>query len=432
MLESKERHAAPIAPASTTGKPVKHRSLWWLWLLIIGGLGYVGYRYYQNTRQQEKAAVEAQSARAGARSVPVVATAAQRGDMPVYLRGLGSVTPFNSVSVKSRVDGQLIRVAFTEGQFVKKGDLLAEIDPRPFQVQLEQAQGQLARDTAQLNDAQTNLARYQALWNEKVIAKQQLDTQAAAVGQVQGTLETDRANISNARLQLSYARITAPLSGRIGLRQVDVGNMVHASDPNGLAVIAQLEPIAVLFNIPADNLPPVLRKLRAGARLLVEAYDRDDRNRIATGYLLTVDNQIDATTGTSRLKAVFPNTDSALFPNQFVNCRLQMDAKKGVVVVPVPAVQRGPQGSFVYVVTPEKKASVRVVTVGISEGNQLEIAQGLQPGELVVTDGQDKLQEGMKVDTRSGQGVPGGGGGRPSGGGKGPGQTRGAGRRPAA
>ncbi len=427
MLESKELHT-PAAPPTTIGKPVKHRSLWWLWLLIVGGLGYGGYRYYQNSQQKEKDAAAVQTARAGARSVPVVTTAARRGDMPVYLRGLGSVTPFNSVSVKSRVDGQLIRIAFNEGQFVKKGDLLAEIDPRPFQVQLEQAQGQLAGHTAQLNDAQANLARYQALWNEKVIAKQQLDTQAASVGQFQGALETDRANISNARLQLSYSRITAPLSGRIGLRLVDVGNMVHASDPNGLAVIAQLEPIAVLFNIPADNLPPVLRKLRSGSRLLVDAYDRDDRNRIASGYLETVDNQIDATTGTSRLKAVFPNTDSALFPNQFVNCRLQMDAKRGVVIIPVQALQRGPQGSFVYVVT-DNRATVRVVTVGITEGNLVEISQGLQAGDLIVTDGQDKLLEGAKVDTRAGQG---GGTGSPGGGRPGPGKKRGAGRRPAA
>jgi RND family efflux transporter, MFP subunit len=313
-------------------------------------LAYGGFRYYQTGQQKQKAAATAQAARSAPRSVPVVTVAAKSVDMPVYLHGLGSVSPFNSVSVKSRVDGQLIAIHFTEGQLVTKGALLAEIDPRPFQVQLQQAEGQLARDTAQLNDAKVNLSRYEALWNEKVIARQQLDTQRASVGQFEGVIQSDQAAISNARLQLTYAKITAPLSGRIGLRLIDVGNMIHANDPNGLVMISQLQPISVLFTIPADSLPPVLSKLRAGVHLRVDAYDRDDKNKIATGSLLTVDNQIDPTTGTSRLKAVFPNTDSVLFPNQFVNCRLLLDNKHGAVAVPAAAVLRGPQGTYVYLV----------------------------------------------------------------------------------
>ena len=382
-------------------KPHRRRSFAWLWLLVLGGAIYGGYRYYEQVQQKKAAAEEAQATRLARRAVPVAAAAVRSGDIPIYLRGLGTVTAFNTVTVKSRVDGQLMAVHFQEGQFVNKGDLLAEIDPRPFQVQLEQAQGQLARDQAQLKDAQVNLERYQALWKEKVIARQQLDTQQAQVGQFEGVIAADRASIDNARLQLTYAKITAPLSGRIGLRLVDVGNIVHASDPNGLAVIAQLRPIAVLFTIPADNLPPVLNKLRAGARLKVDAYDRDDRNRIATGTLLTVDNQIDPTTGTSRLKAVFDNTGMVLFPNQFVNCHLLLETRHGAIIVPAPAVQRGPQGVYVYVVTPQKTAALRNVTTGVTEGNDVQITQGLKAGELVVTDGQDKLQEGTKIDVRT-------------------------------
>ncbi|MGI8988397.1 MAG: MdtA/MuxA family multidrug efflux RND transporter periplasmic adaptor subunit [Bryobacteraceae bacterium] len=404
MLEGTEVRTAPIPPL--TAPPRKRRSFAWIWLLILAALGYGGFRYYQASQQKQQAADKAQAARMAPRSVPVVAVPSRLGDVPIYLRGLGSVTPFNTVAVKSRVDGQLMSIHYQEGQFVKKGDLLAEIDPRPFQVQLDQAQGALARDTAQLNDAKANLARYQALWQEKVIAKQQLDTQAASVGQFEGTLEADRAAIDNMKLQLSFTKITAPLTGRVGLRLVDVGNMVHASDPNGLVVIDQLQPIAALFTIPADNLPPVLAHLRSGRKMPVEAYDRDDKNKLATGTLLTVDNQIDPSTGTSRLKAVFPNSDSALFPNQFVNCRMLLDTKTGVVIVPVPAVQRGPQGSYVYVVTPDKSAAVRLVTVGITEGNNVSIDKGLAPNEMVIVDGQDKLQDGSKVDVRTQNGGP--------------------------
>jgi multidrug efflux system membrane fusion protein len=338
------------------------------------------------------------------RAVPVSAVPARSGDMPLYIRGLGNVTAFNTVVVRSRIDGQLMSIHYTEGQFVREGELLAEIDPRPFQVMLDQAKGQLARDEAQLNDAKVNLARYQTLWNEQVIAKQQLDTQAATVGQFEGAIESDKAAIGNAQLQLTYSKITAPLTGRIGLRQVDVGNIVHASDQNGLATIAQMQPIAVLFTIPADSLPPVLQKLRAGAKLPVYAYDRSDTTQIASGTLLTVDNTIDPTTGTSKLKAQFANADFALFPNQFVNCRLLLDVEHGLTIIPAAAIQRGPQGTFVFVAQ-NGVAHIRPVNTSISEAGETAV-DGLKAGDMVITDGQDKLQDNAKVDVRPAGGGP--------------------------
>jgi multidrug efflux system membrane fusion protein len=399
-------------PATTTPRREpppprgRRRSYTWVWLLLLAGLGYAGWRYYQAGQQKQQVAAQAQAVKASQRPISVISAPVRIGDIPLYLRGLGSVTAYNTVAVKSRVDGQLIAIHFTEGQFVNKGDLLAEIDPRPFQVQLEQAQGQMARDQAQLNDAKVNLARYDALWKEQVIAKQQLDTQAAQVKQFEGVLESDQAAIDSAKLQLTYSKVTSPLSGRIGLRQVDVGNVVHAADANGMVVIAQMQPITVLFTIPADNLPAVLKKLRGGVKLRVDAYDRDDKNKIATGTLLTVDNQIDQSTGTSRLKAVFDNSDGALFPNQFVNCRLLLDIKHNAVLVSAPAIQRGPQGTFVYLVAPNKTAVVRQVKLGTTEGDDVSIDQGLKGGEIVIIEGQDKLQDGSKVDTRSGDAQP--------------------------
>ncbi len=406
-LETQDRPVPPdhrLPPAQVEqkdGAAVKRRSFWWIWLLIALAAAYGIYRWYTASQQKQQAAQKQQEAKAAGRAVPVVATAIRRGDIPVYLRGLGSVTAFNTVTVKSRVDGQLTEVNFKEGQFVNKGEVLAQIDPRPYQVQLDQTLGQQARDQAQLRDAEVNLERDQALWEGQVIAKQQLDTQAASVNQVKGTLTADQANINSAKLQLTYARITAPISGRIGLRLVDVGNIVHAADPNGLIVITQLQPISVLFTIPADNLQPVLKKLRAGAKLPVDAYDRDDVNKIASGYLQTLDNTIDQTTGTSRLKAIFNNADGALFPNQFVNCRLLLDTKHGALIAPVAAIQRGPQGSFVYVIGPNKKAEVRTITAGLTEGNDVEILSGLNTGDVVVTDGMDRLQAGTAVDVRA-------------------------------
>ncbi len=379
----------------------RHRWLVWLILLLLGASGYGGFRYIQASERKQEAAAAAQQQRMARRAVSVAAVPATTGDLPVYLRGLGSVTAFNTVTVKTRVDGQLMSVGFREGQFVHAGDVLAEIDPRPFEVQLQQAEGQLAHDQATQAQARADLERYQVLARDGVIPRQQLETQSEAVKQAGGTLTADQAAINNAKLQLTYARVTAPISGRIGLRLVDVGNMVHAADPNGLVVITQLQPITVVFTLPADNLPRVLKKLNAGTRLEVDAYDRDDQTLIAKGFLLTVDNQIDQSTGTSRLKAEFSNTDGALFPNQFVNCRLQLDTRRNVVLVPAAAVQRGPQGDYAYVVTPQNTAEMRAVTAGLSEGGQVEIEGGLAAGERVVIDGQDKLQNGTPVSLRS-------------------------------
>jgi multidrug efflux system membrane fusion protein len=333
-------------------------------------------------------------------AIPVVGQAAQKGILPIYLTGLGAVTAFNTVTVRTRVDGELTRVAFEEGQIVQSGDLLAEIDPRPFQVQLTQAEGQKERDQALLGNARIDLARYEVLYAQNAIPQQQLETQRSTVRQFEAAVKTDQGVIDNAKLQLIYARITSPITGRIGLRLVDAGNIVHATDQNGLAVITQLQPISVIFSISQDYVLEVLKKLRAGQRMRVEAYDRDLTNRIASGYLETIDNQVDVTTGTVRFKGTFANKDNALFPNQFVNARLLIDVRRGVILVPTAAVQRGPESVFVYVITPDSTVEVRNVVLGPIEGDSASIDRGLAEGEIVVTQGVDKLQPGARVTLR--------------------------------
>ena len=378
------------------------------WSIALGIIALLGAGAYLFLARSGAAPARTSRSPAGGRApaAPVMAMAAQTADMAVYLSGLGSVTPLNTVTVRTRVDGELTKVLFREGQIVRAGDLLAEIDPRPFQVQLTQVEGQLARDEALLRNARVDLERYKTLVAQDSIPTQQLDTQVELVRQYEGVVKTDQGQIDNVKLQLVYCRITAPLNGRLGLRLVDPGNIVHASDQNGLVVITQLQPIAVVFTIPEDSLPPVLKKLNAGVELPVDAWDRDQRQRLAAGSLLTVDNQIDPTTGTVRLKAIFPNADGRLFPSQFVNAHLRLDVKRGATVVPTAAIQQSAQGTIVYVVKPDCTATVRVVKVGVTEDDNASIESGVAPAELVVVDGADRLREGSLVALQPGPGAP--------------------------
>ena len=389
-------------PRPPAAPPRSQRRSWVgpiIWLLILVLLAGAGYRYYPQLRTLTLGLLSG-PAPAAPRvvSAPVVTADARRGDLPVYLGGLGSVVPLNTVTIHTRVDGEIQKVSFTEGQIVHAGDPLVELDPRPFQVQLEQAQGQLAKDQASLDNARLDLARYEQAG--EAATQQQRDTARAAVTMLEGALKSDQAAIDAANLQLTYCHITSPITGRIGLRLVDLGNIVHASDQTGLAVVTQLQPITVVFTLPEDSLPPVLGKINAGVTLPVQAFDRDLRNKLADGKLAAVDSQIDPTTGTVRLKAQFDNTDGALFPNQFVNARLLLDTQRNVVLIPAEAVQHSPQSDYVFVVTHEGKVAtvdLRNIVIGLSENDQTVVASGLEPGEVVVIDGTDKLQQGSKV-----------------------------------
>ena len=401
----------PVNPAGTPPQKKKHTG--WVWLVValaIGGLAY--YMYVTAPAPGAQSGKKGGKGKGAGGDVPVAVAKAKHGTVPVYLDGLGTVSAFYTVLVRSRVDGQLMSVPVNEGDLVKEGQVIAEIDPRPYQVMLEQAEGNMAHDQALLANAKVDLDRYTTLLASDSIPKQQLDTQKALVAQYEGNIKTDQAAIDNAKLQLTYAHITAPITGRIGLRLVDPGNIVHAADTTGLLLITQLQPIAALFTIPEDSLPQVLQKLRAGASLQVDAYNRDKTEKLGSGKLATVDNTIDPTTGTSKLKAIFENKNNALFPNQFVNIRLLVDTLSNQVVVPDAAVQQGSNGPFVYVVQDDARVKVQNVQPGVSEGGFTQILNGVKEGDAVVTDGVDKLQNGSRVRIRDlnstgGAGAPG-------------------------
>ena len=391
------------------------RAHWRIWLAVVVVIAIIaGVIAWAVLRTP--ASAPAAKGRGGfdpnARPLPVVAAPARKGNIDVRIDALGTVTPRNMVVVHSRVDGQLMSVGFREGQTVKAGDLLAQIDPRPFEVQLTQANGQMARDQAQLKNAQVDLERYRTLLTQDSISKQQVDTQEALVRQYQGAVQSDQGAIDNARLQLTYARIVAPISGRVGLRQVDPGNMVHASDANGLVTITQVQPITVIYPVPEDNVPRIVKRVQSGQEVAVEAFDRSGKNKLATGRLLTFDNQIDTATGTVKLKAEFPNQDAALFPNQFVNVRMAVETRQDVTLAPTAAIQRGAPGTFVFLVKQDQSVAMTPVKLGATEGENAEVQSGLEPGNLVVVDGADKLRDGSKVELvdrtarRAGQATP--------------------------
>ncbi len=371
---------------------------WRLWLVVLA-VAVVGFYFFIARSGPDS---NTQAPPAGSHTiVPVAAVPAKLGDLNQYISAIGTVTAYNTVTIKSRVDGALDKVNFTEGQSVKAGDLLAEIDPRPYQVQLEQAEGTLAKDVASLENAKVTFARDKELYKENALARQDLDNQETAVGQYAGSIESDKGAVDNAKLQLTYSRITSPITGRVGLRLVDPGNIIHATDATGFAVITQLQPIAVDFSIPEDDLPSLESAMKANPRLPVEAYDRDFKHQLAAGTLLTTDNQIDQTTGTIKLKASFPNEDNVLFPNQFVNSKLLVNTLHNVILIPAAGLQRSQQGSFVYVVKPDQTVEMRSVTVGASQGDVIAIDKGLAAGDLVVTDGVDKLQQGSHVSVQT-------------------------------
>ena len=390
-------------------------AVWLVSLAALGGGGYWGYQKWVQTPADAAATAadgkgdakgdtkgDAKSAKGkgkGARPVaPVAVAVARSGNVNVYLNGLGTVTPLRTVTVRSRVEGQLMRVLFKEGQVVKEGDLLAEIDARSFQAQLLQAEGQMQRDQALLANARVDLERYRVLLKQDSIAEQQVSSQQALVRQLEGTVKVNQGQVDSARLQLSYARVTAPIAGQLGLRQVDQGNIVRAGDAAGIVVITQVKPITVLFTIPQDSLQTVLKRLKSGDKIPVEAYDREQKTRLASGRLLTADNQIDTTTGTIKLKAQFPNDEDLLFPNQFVNVRMLIDTREDAVTVPSSAIQRGAQGLFVYVVNEDQTVTLRAVKTGVTEGSRIEVESGVKPRERVVIDGMDRLRDGMKVE----------------------------------
>jgi multidrug efflux system membrane fusion protein len=384
-----------VASRDAHGRRPLARALAW-GLLVVGAAALVWWAVSRGALETPS------SGESAPRPVSVVAVKARRGDVEIHLTGLGMVTAFNTVTLHSRVEGELVNVAFTEGQLVHEGDLLVEIDRRPFEVQLLEAQGTFDRDQAQLENARINLERLEAAKN--AVSRQEIDTQAALVRQIEGSLKTDRAQIENARLQLTYCRITSPFTGVIGLRLVDKGNIVHPNDASGLAVIEQVQPIAVVFTLPEDDLPLVLGNKDKGSGLPVEAFDREQKEKLASGTVLTLDNRVDPSTGTIKVKARFPNEDEELFPNQFVNARLRVDTRRGVVLVPAGSIQVGPRSPYVFAVRTDGTVEQRPVVPGPTEGGETVIERGVAAGDTVVTEGVDKLRQGTKVIARIAEG----------------------------
>jgi len=392
----------PEPPKTEPHPPPPHshfrRKIWLYAVVVLLALGTF-FLLHSRSAARAASAKSAKGGRGGTAAVtPVVAVEAQTGNIGVYITGLGAITPLQTVEVKSRVDGQLMAVHFKEGDRVVKGDPLVDIDPRPYQAILDQTQGQLTRDEALLSNAIIDVDRYQTLLAQNAIPEQQLTTQRALVTQYQGTVAFDRGLVDAARLNVAYCHITAPITGVVGLRLVDPGNIVHAADTNAMTVIAQDQPISAIFTIAEDQLEPILKKIRAGDKLPVDAWDREQKNKLATGTLATVDNEIDQTTGTLKLRAIFDNKDRSLFPNQFVNARLLQQEKTGVTLLPSAAIQRNTNDTYVYFIKPDNTVTIRSIKVGTTEGDQSEIISGISPGDRVVMTGVDKLQEGTKVN----------------------------------
>ena len=395
---------ATLTPPPVTKSPNRRPSrLRWLWLPVLALVGIGAWYFWPKagaTPSTSSGGTSKGGKKGGSGVIPVVAAKARKGDIAVYITGLGSVIPVYTVTVKSRVDGQLMKIHYQEGNLVHEGDLLVEIDPRPYQVQLEQAEGQRMRDQATLDNARVDVDRYQKLLAQNAIPEQQLATQKAVVAQAEGVVKTDQGQIDSAKLNLVYCSIRAPITGKVGLRLVDPGNIVHANDANGLLVITQIQPISVMFTVAEDDLQVVLHKLAAGQHLRCDAYDRGGITRIGSGTLVTVDNQIDPTTGSLRLRANFDNSANHLFPNQFVNVRLLVEEKRGVTLIPSAVIQRNTNSTYVYIVNANRTVSVRQFTKGVTEGDDTEVTSGIAPGDVLVMTGVDKLTEGTKVNVQ--------------------------------
>ena len=410
----------PNTPHSASKRPAEQlpqkRSFWWVWIILLLLIGLVGFRMYQNKQSAAQAAK--QKAALAQRGVPITTTTATKGPIGIYINALGTVTPVYTATITSRVDGQINSVNYREGQMVHKGDLLLQIDPRPYQAALTQAEGTLAHDEALLAEGRIDLNRYQEAFNRNAIAKQQLDDQVQTVKQVEGSVKNDQGTVAAATTNVDYTTIRAPIEGRVGLRLLDPGNIVTSGSTTPLVVVAQLQPITVIFSVAEDYLPQIQKQMKAGHKMSVDALDRDQLTKLSSGSLLTLDNQIDTSTGTVKLKAIFQNGDLTLFPNQFVNARLLVDTQQDATLVPAAAIQRNAQNAYVYLIKPDQTAAVQNVTVGTTDGNTAAV-QGIQPGDVIAMTGFDKLQDGAKVTVRHGNGS-GAGSGSESGSGQNP------------